>query len=256
MAVDEQGGMSFEMDSPDQHVIDDAGYSHHRRLQAIHDARDRVIEVRNAIEEQLINNAIDELRARQYYRGAVKSLVIEIQPILESDQISLSKDYLGSVNLGTVTVEPPQWLVDHARDHINRLAPGEHVPKAETYQVVGLQSIVDLPSPIVKEWSVVTRGGRRRRTVERAVGRTDLSRSVLDGAVREIGEALEEAEMGLNIGEDRPHNSLTTGTDKKPWEELLPHEVVDAYEEGALTKEMVEEAMEEHREQQEGDDAE
>jgi len=252
MAADEQSGPSLTMDSPESHVIDEAGYSHQRRLQAIHDARDRVIEVRNAVEEQLITDSIDELRARQFYRGAVKSLVLEIQPILNSNQITLEEDYLEGVELGTVTVEPPQWLVRHAQENINRLAPGQRVPTPEVYEVRGLNSIVDLPSPIVKEWTVVTRGGRRRRAGESGVARTELSRDVLDAAVTQIGQALEEAEMGLNIGEDRPHNSLSAGN-KKPWEQLLPHEVVDAYEEGALTKELVEDLREEHREEQEDD---
>lgn len=255
MAVDDTGddGVSMMPAEPESHVIDDANYSHKRRLTAIHNTRDRVIEVRNAVEEALITGSMSEFRARRYYRGAVESLIMETRPILESDQITLSKDYLGEVELGEVVVDPPQWLVNHARENITRLAPGQSVPQPQRITVTGLKKILNAPSPIARSFRVVTRAGKNGVDVKRGTSQTELSRDLLDQAVQQTVKALEEAEMGINIGEERPHNSLSV-SGKKPWEELLPHEVVDAYEEGALTKEDVEQLREQHRaEQAEGD---
>jgi hypothetical protein len=176
----------------------------------------------------------------------VEALILEILPILESDQIRLDRDYLEGADLGTVTVEPPDWLVQHARENINRLAPGATVPTPVHEQVQGLRWILDAPSPLAHEFSVVTQHGKSGVEPKSAVGKAETPRDVLDNAVRQAGKALEEAEMGLNVGEDRPHHSLSEGG-QKPWEKVLPHEVIDAWESGVLDKEALEELKEEHR---------
>jgi len=249
VAVEEEPpGPDLTTEGGDSHVIDEANYSHHRRLQAVHNARDRVMNVRNMVEEELISGTLSEFRARQFYRGAVEALILEILPILESDQIQLDQEYLEGVDLGTVTVEPPDWLVQHARENINRLAPGATVPTPVHEQVIGLRWILDAPSPLAHEFSVVTQHGKSGVDPESAVGQAEIPRDVLDNAVREAGKALEEAEMGLNVGEERPRNSLSVDG-KEPWEEELPHEILDAYEEGIITKQLVAEL----REQQSSD---
>ena len=248
MAADqqEQPAAGVDIDGPESHVIDEADYSHHRRLKAVHNARDRVMEVRNMVEEELISGTLSEFRARQFYRGAVEALILEILPILESDQIRLEDDYLDGVDLGTVTVQPPQWLVKHARENINRLAPGASVPTPVSEQVTGLRWILDAPSPVAHEFTVVTQHGKSGVDPESAIGRAEIPRDVLDNAVRQAGKALEEAEMGLNVGEDRPHHSLSEGG-QNPWEKVLPHELIDLWEAGVLDKETVEKLKDEHR---------
>lgn len=247
MAVDDgTPGPDMPIDEGDSHVLDEANYSHQRRLRAVHNARDRVMEVRNMVEEELISGTLSEFRARQFYRGAVEALILEIIPVLESDQIRLEDDYLEGVELGTVTVQPPQWLVDYARENINRLAPGASVPSPVSEQVTGLRWILDAPSPVAHEFSVVTQHGKSGVDPKSAVGRAEIPRDVLDNAVRQAAKALEEAEMGLNVGEDRPHNSLSEGG-KKPWEKVLPHELIDLWESGVLDKEALEELKEQHR---------
>jgi len=238
-------GLEIESPEADSHVIDDAQYSHKRRLQAIHNAQDRVMEVRNAVEERLIEGAITEYHARRYYRGAVESFIMEVLPLLRHEEVSLDEDYAREVEIGEVRVEPPADLVEFARSNVDRMPPGGTVPSTYERTVVGLETILELPSPITRQFSVAIHTGGSVQTVARAV-ETELSRGLLDSAVHLTTEALEDAQMGLNIGEGRPRNSLGSGDRANPWssDAVLPHEVRDAIENGDLDAERLEAMME------------
>jgi len=123
-------GMDVDVEGPDSdsHVIDESQYSHKRRLQAIHNARDRVMEVRNAVEERLIEGAISEYHARRYYRGAVESLIMEVLPLLRHEEVTLEEDYAEGVEVGQIRVDPPEALVEYARANVDRMPPGGSVP--------------------------------------------------------------------------------------------------------------------------------
>lgn len=117
--------ISIDPDSGDSHVIDDSHYSHQRRLQAIHNAHDRVIDVRNAVEDRLISNQIDEYHARRYYRGAVEAFLMEIMPVLQSDEIQLSENYRDGFNSALSRwIRRENWFRSRARTFSGlRLAP-------------------------------------------------------------------------------------------------------------------------------------
>ena len=236
--------LSIDAESGDSHVIDDAQYSHQRRLRAIHNAHDRVIQVRNAVEDRLISGQLNQFHARRYYRGSVESFLMEIFPVLRSDDIKLSKDYLRESDLGTVVIKPPQELVSFARGNIQRLAPGARVPTRKTTDVVGLRAVLELPSPLQHRFAVPVRKGSGIETAGKVV-QEELPRDVLDAAVQQAMEALDDAQMGLNIGEGRPHNSAGTEDGKWPWETdmVLPHEIHDALESGDITRDELQRIM-------------
>lgn len=237
--------LSMQPDSGDSHVIDDAQYSHQRRLRAIHNAHDRVIQVRNAVEDRLISGQLNQFHARRYYRGSVESFLMEIFPVLRSDDIQLSKDYLTGIDLGTVVINPPQELVSFARSNIQRLAPGARVPTAQKTEVVGLRGILELPSPLQHRFTVPVRKGSSGIDTASRVVQQELPRDVLDAAVQQSMEALDDAQMGLNIGKGRPHNRAGTEDGKWPWQTdtVLPHEIHDALESGDITREELEDIM-------------
>lgn len=232
--------------SSDSHVIDESHYSHTRRLRAIHNSHDRVLDVRNAVEDRLISGAISEYHARRYYRGAVEAFVMEVMPVLRSDDIQLSTDYAREVELGSVTIRPPEDLVRFARDNIDRMPPGASVPTPVRNHITGVESILTLPSPFTHRFSVTVKEGRDGVQVYSRDVQQELPRDLLDNAVQATTRALEDAQMGLNIGEGRPNNSM--GSDGAwPWEndELMPHHVHDAIASGNLTASDLEELMEE-----------
>lgn len=241
----ESPSLEIESAGAESHVIDDAQYSHKRRLQAIHNAQDRVMDVRNAVEERLIEGAISEYHARRYYRGAVESLIMEVLSLLQDDEVRLDKDYAQQVEIGKVRVDPPEELVDFARSNVDRMPPGGSVPSTYETTIHGLKTILDLPSPITRQFSVAVHTGGSVQTLARTV-ETELSRRLLDSAVNLTSEALGEAQMGLNIGEGRPRNRLGGGDRADPWssDAVLPHEIRDAVENGDLDAEALEAVLE------------
>jgi hypothetical protein len=241
MAV-EQPDLPTELEeAADASVIDDELYSHKRRLQAIHDAHDRCINVRNAVEDGRITGAISQQQGWRYYRGAIESLLMEVLPALQSDFLSLDRDYVHGVHLGSVTIEPPQSLVAFARDNMERLPAGATVPQPLTHEVIGLRQIIDLPSPLGHEFSVPVYDSRDSIDVRREQVTTEIPRDVLDEALQQIAHALEKSDMGLNVGQGRPHNSLGDDDGAWPWErdEALPHQVRDAVTEGRVTRDQL-----------------
>jgi len=226
-------------------VIDDQEYSHTRRLRAIHNAHDRVLKVRNAVDDRTISGQLDDFHARRYYRGAVESFVMEIMPVLESNEIGFREDYAEGVELGTLTITPPEGLVGFARQHIRRLPPGAEVPTADEIHVEGVQSVLDVPSPIRRTFSVPVARRHDVEVVTRVVEQ-ELSRDILDSCVQYGMRALEEASIGLNVGTGRPRNNAGTGDGEWPWEtdKVLPHEIHDAIESGDLSRDELEELLE------------
>jgi hypothetical protein len=191
--------------------------------------------------ERRIDGSISELQARRYYRSAVEALLIEVLPVLEHNDLDLSKDYASEHPLGTVTVRPPRDLVQAARSQLERLPPGATVPTPKEVEVEGLREVLDLPSPLRVTFSVALQDGRNSVSVRREAVTQELSRSVLDTALETAEAALEDADMGLSIGEGRPHNRLGDEDGKWPWErdDLLPHEIHDLVEDGKITADQI-----------------
>ncbi|UIP01741.1 hypothetical protein Hbl1158_16940 (plasmid) [Halobaculum sp. CBA1158] len=242
-----QSGSEIEVEAEhaESEVIDEEKYSHKRRLTAIHNAHDRAVTVRDGVGEQLITGAITEQQGRRYYRRAVESLIMQLLPVLESDALSLEEEYASEVEIGTMSVHAPRDLVQFAKSNIDRLPSGAAVPKAKTIEVVGLKQILELPSPIQRQFSVVVmEGSEDYRPVSQTV-ETELQRAILDSAVQVASEALEDAQMGLNIGEGRPRNHAGTGDGSWPWETdtVLPHEIRDAIEAGEISREQFEQLI-------------
>lgn len=179
-------------------VVDDESFSHQRRLRAIHDSHDRVIEVRNAVEERLIEGAISEHHARRFYRGSIESFLMELLPLLQHDDVELQTNYADGVEIGEFAVDPPQELIDFARANIDRLPPGGSIPTTWSATIDGLATIRELPSPICRHFSVAVHTGGGVEKISRSV-EVELDRRLLDNVVHIATEAMEDAEMGLDV---------------------------------------------------------
>lgn len=189
-------------------IVDDENYSHSRRQQSLADGRERAIEVRTEARGQMVSGQLAKKQARQYYRGAVESYLLEVIPVLQQDDIDLEKDYLEGVNLGTITFEPPAELVQYAEDNIIRLAPGSTVPTARSVPVEGLKRVLSLPSPLSQTWSVVVeQSGGPNREVARTV--RELPLSVLDQVMQTTDEALNELDIGMKVDEKEQQTKIT-----------------------------------------------
>jgi hypothetical protein len=195
-------GMESGGSGGEGHVVDDEQYSHGRRLRAIHNAHDRTIDARNAVEERLTSGRISEYHARRYYRSAVESFILTILPVFEREDIGLKRDYANEVKLGEVVLHPPEDLMQYARANVRSIPPGGGVPEPIHEAVVGLRDVLDLPSPLTQTFAVAIQHGPDDVQVYRRQVSEEIPRDVLDRAVQACAQALDDAEMGLNIGED------------------------------------------------------
>jgi hypothetical protein len=172
--------------------------SHDRRKRLLEDLREHAINVQLDVRSRQARGQISTQQARTEYRGAVRQYLRETFQILQRDDVTLSADYLGGIELGAVTFDPPRELVALAEQHLGRLAPGEEVPTRATKQIVGLRAVVDLPSPLTHTFSVAYRQGGAIRTERRTV-KAELSEQVLDRAVEQADAALSEVELGVQV---------------------------------------------------------
>jgi len=191
-------------------VVDEENYSHSRRQQLIEDTRERAVEVRTEARSQMISGQLSRRDARQHYRGAVESYLLQVVPLLRQEQADadFETDYLEEAEIGTITFEPPSELKQFARDNIIRLANGSKVPTERTVAVRGLETVLSLPSPISQTWSVVVdkAGGPDKR-----VARTtkELPLSLLDEVMQTTDKALSEFDIGIKLDEKEQQTKIT-----------------------------------------------
>jgi len=188
----------IEPEPTEMAIVDDENYSHSRRQQSIEDTRERALNVRTEAQGQIVSGQLSELKAQQYYRGAVKTYLIEVISVLQHDEIDLETDYVNGVKLAEITFQPPAELVTYAQENIIRLAPGSQVPTARTVEICGLKEVLSLSSPLSQTWSVVVeKSGGPNREVARTV--RELPLSVLDEIMLTADEALNELDIGLEV---------------------------------------------------------
>jgi len=193
---------------PTSTVDDEENYTHSRRQQALEDAREHALDVRTDARGQYIEGYIDSRAQLEYYRGAVEGYVLQAAPILERTELALSEDYLEGFPLGSITFEPPQELVDIGRDNIGRLAPGAQIPTPTSFDVIGLQDILQLPSPLSTEFGVtlLRNGDEDEHT---ATVTAELPQTVLDRALQVTDMALAEADIGVQLSDDEQTKKIT-----------------------------------------------
>lgn len=234
----ESAGLQMESLDSKKEVIDESHYSHGRCLRSVHDIREEVQTAKAALNEATLYDKTTQHRARRYYRGEVERFIEEVLPLLKHDGLDFQHDYLEGVKIGTVRIEPPNDLVKFARSNIDRMPPGGSVPTPWQTEIYGLKTILELPSPITRQFSVAIHTGGSVETVSRTV-QSEVSLRLLQSAFRATRQALEDADMGFLVGEGRPRNSLGSGERADPWsnDTLLPHEIRDAVENGDVSTE-------------------
>lgn len=194
---------SENSESPDRPtgVAGDENYSHQRRQQMIEDSRERCIEIRTEARSQQIAGQLGETKARQHYRGAVESYLLQIIPLLERDDATVDGEYLdaGEEPLGQIAFQPPADLVAFAKDNLIRLADGSQVPQASSVTIGGFKDLLKMPSPISVSWTVVVDSGSVERRSESVVKEVPIR--VLDETVQQADAALDELDIGIELSE-------------------------------------------------------
>jgi len=123
--------------------IDDPGeYNQRRRLRAIHDARERVLEQRR---HALDLRAVGHINQRQYQsvvREAVESFIMEIEQLLKRFEADAEPNLDDDGD-----ARPPSWYLEDAP-----LGTATIPPTNDAYEFRGLQSVLEFPDPYVASW--------------------------------------------------------------------------------------------------------
>jgi len=189
-------------------VVDEENFSHNRRQQLIEDFRQRAFEIRDDAHAEQVAGNLTESAARSYYRGAVESYILQAQQVLETENIEWRDEYLQGAKLGDLVFQPPDALVKFARENIMRMPPGARIPSQKTVSIIGLKDILQAPSPVSVKFSVVLKTQRGIRQEEDSVSK-ELPRSVLDSAVQMVDRALDDADLGIKVGEKENQTKIT-----------------------------------------------
>lgn len=180
-------------------VQDNEQYYQRRRLEEIGDARRDAAEKRTQAEayaKQLVaqsdNPTARTWEARSAYRTAVENYIREVEPLLTDRFPEQGLPRWDDQTLGTLTVQPPEFLKDEPRgvELTNR-------PTPQQFEFTGLSSLLATRSPIPVTFKA-TKNARHRleEDVEKTVP-AEPSFAVLDRAFRSVNLFL--AEIGLEV---------------------------------------------------------
>jgi hypothetical protein len=185
-----------------EEVDDPAEYNQRRRIRAIHDARERVMQQRRRALDLRARNQVSKRQYHDIIRESVESFVLEIEELLKRyrDDPALTLDaksraaswYLERASLGTMTLPPGGREIEFQ----------------------GLQSILDAPNPIVCEWEEAREAplgfeGHPLGETETQRQKVQVPEDVLMNAVRTGMEFL--SQIGLDLRVDEEHGDTGFG---------------------------------------------
>jgi hypothetical protein len=225
VAVDTEQSPATDVPPPtgDSDLTDEEGVSQRLRLKAIHKAHDHAADARLQVKQALAYGELDRRDARDVFRAAVETYLMEIEPLLlgylddvddeDNPLTPRARDLWLHANLGAMTVEPPDRLRQVANTDQTRRAAGASGPSAKRVSVSGLNQVLEMPSPLSIEWQTVARQGAGTHQQHRASRDVQLSLDVLDQAFRRANELLAELGGWADLTEGRPFSEFDWGLD-------------------------------------------
>jgi len=166
---------------------EDREYSEQRRLESIHDAREDVIRVRNAVADPTAGVAPND-RATLLFQ-AVKSYVMELEPLFKQAE-DVGDEYFTGTTLGSFKIAPPDAAVTKYEENVRAVAPGAGSPSAQTVEIGSLRGVLNTDPPLARTWTITLRdrGGSAEHKFgpdsdESAEGYDVTTSRVADGAL-------------------------------------------------------------------------
>ena len=176
-------------------VYDPEGYVQERRLKDIFDAKEKVRERRiKAKEYQFANEGNGKsLNGVRMYRTAVENYLTELKSLFLEDMNG--RGYWYNLDMGEIVIPPPEndkYVIE---------------PEPEKIDLTGLQSIFDVPEPIVVEFDVIRRVGTNK-VQETVKQRGNIPFSKLDVAVQSANQYLSDRGFELDPEDDTDPASI------------------------------------------------
>lgn len=185
-------------------VADPEEYSQQRRLKAIHDARERVIDTRDRVEEARILQNFDNDDARKLVRRAVENYILEVEPLLTDPEIETVVDYWNGedVQLGQMALHPPSDFNALLKDDRVFLPKGSSRPEPVGVTFYGVKSILEAGRPVTATFEMTYQQKHHGiQTVSRTVGK-EIPLQILENAYRTVNRFLREVDIDASLDDD------------------------------------------------------
>lgn len=223
--------MSNESPPEGAQVIDEENRINNRLKDRVLDARDRVATNENEVFVKApLSNDINRSRAElvEIWGTSVKQYLKTIEPLLRSDELARAEYFYTELPIIDKTVIPKDgptvvsegndrtqkdinWSRFYAEEienwHLIRdtplFGPGFEPPEPKKVELYGLKSIIET-SGIAKSWRVPLNPGSdfgKQTRVAHPVYEEPLSKPTLEYAVRKADQFLQEAGIGLEVGD-------------------------------------------------------
>lgn len=188
-----------ELESMDsvEGIQDPEEYYQRRRLKEIGDARHKARLAKQEMKEyELIEANVTRLGLLEFYRSAVEGYLIEAEPLVLNQY----------ADEGGLELWRNELLGEHAfRPDNVRNVKGEIEPR--TVEFRGLQSILDISSPIVLSFEADKQHPFEGHTTETHTEEFAIPEHILDKAVRRLNLFLSDVGMDVDIDEN-PHGAI------------------------------------------------
>lgn len=202
------------LDAPPEEIVDEEGGFDDAIKQRIVAAQERVSDSRLVakrdakIDPDVSLTPFQELRI---YATAVEEYLLLLEPLLRSDELPQAQYYYCDVELGAVTLVPPDTdgyqfsLISHADQPDSRLRRllglprGVELPEPRHMEFTGLKSVIEADDILEYRWEVCVdnRGPPPEYEYVYPHTRVPVPESVYINAVRAAGMFLDSAGIGI-----------------------------------------------------------
>jgi hypothetical protein len=207
---EEESGDEFDIEQQRAHqsIDNEERYVDQQVKQRILDNRREVDELERELEMRMANGELTERDAAQLWHSDVRRFLISIEPLLRAEDMANGEEFYKEVDLGTVTLSPPEAYqddaaIDGARPQLagrgyKLFEDGGAEPK-ET-QITGLKELIDREA-VSATWEVTVKDYTRPEQpiqTERLSKTVPVPRKILRNGVRVADIFLDRIGVGIS----------------------------------------------------------
>lgn len=165
-------GSGFVAKDPD-------GYNQTQRLKSIHEARRRVIEQQQKVDQARLERNISERLGNTAIRRAVEGYILELEPLMKGDETDVSEDYWSGVDLGKF-----------------------QLPNGKIRAYEGVGSLLDEDELITVNWEEAVDSPLAGQSTEQKSATVQIPRGILMTAYRALNQFVSEIGLDLDLKKD------------------------------------------------------
>lgn len=151
-----------EQERIQSHITDSKELTEARRIRALLERRQRVIDSLEAVSMAQVSNETEASETRLVFVSHLRSLILDLYPLL------IQNGKIGSGDsIGTFQVDPPDDVPQSTESH--ELRAGTDPAEPKSYTVETLEWFTERSFPITAKWDIEYSGKRGRQSSEKEV---------------------------------------------------------------------------------------